>query len=55
MGLHYILNPPPSYHILKLKPRTNFYLSVFFLFIVFLYIHKYAIEIIYIFIIGSTS
>ena len=45
-----------SYPILKLKPRTIFYLSVFFfLFNVFLYIHEYANEIIYIFIIGSTS
>ena len=36
-----------SYPILKLKPRTNFYLSVFFiLFNVFLYIHEYANEII---------
>ena len=28
-----------SYPILKLKPRTKFYHSVFFLFNVFLYIH----------------
>ena len=36
-----------SFPILKLKPRTNFYLSVFFfLFNVFLYIHEYANEII---------
>ena len=45
-----------SYPFLKLKPRTIFYLSVFFfLFNVFLYIHEYANEIICIFIIGSTS
>ena len=45
-----------SYPILKLKPRNNFYLSVFFFLInVFLYIHEYANEIICIFIIGSTS
>ena len=45
-----------SYPILKLKPRTNFYLSVFFiLFNVFLYMHEYANEIICIFIIGSRS
>ena len=45
-----------SYPILKLKPRTYFYLSVFFfLFKVFLYIHEYANEIICIFINGSTS
>ena len=45
-----------SYPILKLKPRTIFYLSVFFfLFNVFLYIHEYANEIICIFITGSTS
>ena len=45
-----------NYPILKLKPRTIFYLSVFFfLFNVFLYIHEYANEIICIFIIGSTS
>ena len=29
-----------SYHILKLKPRTKFYHSVFFLFNVLLYIHE---------------
>ena len=45
-----------SYTILKLKPSTNFYLSVFFfLFNVFLYIREYANEIICIFIIWSTS
>ena len=45
-----------SYPILKLKHRTNFYLSVFFfIFNVFLYIHEYANEIICIFIIGPNS
>ena len=45
-----------SYPILKLKPSTNFYLSVFFfLFNVFLYIHEYANEIICTFIIGSRN
>ena len=39
--------------LLKLKPRTNFYLSVvFFLFNFFLYIHEYANEISCLFIIG---
>ena len=43
-------------NILKFKPGTNVYLSVFFcLFNVFSYIHEYANEIICIFIIGSTS
>ena len=42
--------------VLKLKPITNFYLSVFFShFNVFLNIHEYANEISYIIIIGSTS
>ena len=41
-----------SYPILKLQPRINFYLSVFFfLFNDFIYIHDYANEIICIFII----
>ena len=45
-----------SYPFLKLKPRTNFYLSVFFiLFNVFLHIHEYANEIICLFISGSRS
>ena len=45
-----------SYPILKLKPRTIFYLSVFFfLFNVFLYTHEYANDIICIFIIGSVG
>ena len=42
-----------SYPILKLKPRTKFYHSVFFfLFNVFLYIHETTNEIICIFIKG---
>ena len=45
-----------SYPILKLTPRTNFYLSLFFfLFNVTLYIHEYANEIICIFIIGQRA